>query len=71
MNGTSGRQRVQVNQLKQYIVAIDNQIMCFFDSAMKPIFGKIKLNVLEENKLSYLRDSLLPKLISGDIRVSI
>ena len=38
-----------------------------FEKNVKPIMDKIALNSLENKKLSELRDSLLPKLMNGEI----
>jgi len=41
-----------------------------FDSATAPLFAQIKANVLESRTLAETRDMLLPKLMSGEIRVT-
>ena len=41
-----------------------------FHSTVSPMFGKIKQNQQETQKLTQLRDALLPKLMSGEIDVS-
>jgi type I restriction enzyme S subunit len=41
-----------------------------FQSLMKPVFESIKNNQLENNSLTKTRDTLLPKLISGELEVS-
>lgn len=41
-----------------------------FDTLFKGLFDKIKVNQLEIIKLQKLRDTLLPKLMSGEIDVS-
>ena len=38
-----------------------------FENNIKPIMEKIALNSLENKKLSELRDTLLPKLMNGEI----
>lgn len=40
-----------------------------FDEAVSPFLGRILSNLLECKTLAALRDALLPKLISGEIRV--
>jgi len=40
-----------------------------FDENITPIFEKIKTNVYQIQTLSKLRDTLLPKLMSGEVRV--
>ena len=41
-----------------------------FHNIVGPIFRKIKDNLIEISNLNYLRDTLLPKLLSGEIDVS-
>lgn len=41
-----------------------------FDEIIQPMFGQIRNLRLENEKLNALRDSLLPKLLSGDLDVS-
>lgn len=69
MNGTSGRQRVQVDMLKEYTVAFSLDRMDRFNSLGKKCFDKIFNNSQQIRTLTALRDTLLPKLISGDVRV--
>jgi len=71
MSGTSGRQRVQISSLADYCVVIPNkcEILDLFSKQVKPIFDDIKLKDEETSILIGLRDQLIPKLISGDIRV--
>lgn len=70
MSGTSGRQRVQSDLLKSYQVAeVDSKKMQKFDLLVKPLFVKIKSNSDNNQTLSQLRDILLPKLMTGKIRV--
>jgi type I restriction enzyme S subunit len=40
-----------------------------FNIVIKPLFDKIKANTIQINKLTDLRDDLLPKLLSGEARV--
>jgi len=40
-----------------------------FDELIKPMFEKIKLNARQIQSLTQLRDTLLPKLMSGEVRV--
>ncbi len=40
-----------------------------FDSVVEPLFQKIKSNALQIRTLTRLRDTLLPKLMSGEVRV--
>ncbi|MBF0155226.1 MAG: nucleotidyltransferase domain-containing protein [Magnetococcales bacterium] len=70
MTGTSGRQRVQVDSLAGYeITAPRTDLLSIFGSFIKPCFKQIKANAKESQTLAHLRDLLLPKLITGEIRV--
>lgn len=41
-----------------------------FHNLVAPMFEKVKLNQIEIDKLTTLRDTLLPKLMSGELNVS-
>lgn len=45
-----------------------NELMNSFDLIVQPILDKIKTNLQESQALSVMRDSLLPKLLSGEIK---
>ena len=45
------------------------KIRCLFDSVAEPLFAKIESNENESRTLAQTRDTLLPKLLSGEIRV--
>jgi type I restriction enzyme S subunit len=47
----------------------DTEIMKFFNELISPVFKKIKNNTAQIQTLSKTRDTLLPKLMSGAIRV--
>jgi type I restriction enzyme S subunit len=40
-----------------------------FEARVGPLLERIRMSLLESRDLSAMRDALLPKLISGDIRV--
>lgn len=71
MTGTSGRQRAQTESVMDYPVAIpnDHRIWAAFSRLIDPLFAGIKIRAEEITTLATLRDTLLPKLISGEIRV--
>lgn len=46
------------------------QKLSLFEERIEPLFQKIKLNLYQINALTKIRDNLLPKLMSGEIRVS-
>ncbi|MBN3346142.1 restriction endonuclease subunit S [Clostridium botulinum] len=70
MSGSSGRQRVQLDLLKNYKIAKSPQsIYSRFGNLLENLFQKIANNNKETVRLVKLRDELLPKLMSGEIRV--
>ena len=70
MTGTSGRQRVQPDVIAQYEVAIPTiAIAKTFGSLIKPLFTSIQKNAEESGILEEIRDLLLPRLMSGKLRV--
>lgn len=42
-----------------------------FDEVIEPLFEKVKTNQLQTQSLTKLRDTLLPKLMSGEVRVEL
>ena len=70
MTGTSGRQRVPAESLAHFKVAVPPRPVAeAFGRAVKPRFARVSAAVRESRTLAALRDTLLPKLISGEIRV--
>ena len=71
MTGTSGRQRVPVTVISNFHLPlpIGPDIPEVFGKLIKPIFSLISYAARESDTLTALRDALLPKLISGEIRV--
>jgi type I restriction enzyme, S subunit len=51
------------------IVIFDSDLMAFFDQQCYPLIAKIGRHQQETESLAKLRDTLLPKLISGEIRI--
>ena len=71
MSGTSGRQRVQVDSLSTFkTVAPDRRILKVFGVLIHKWFQTIKLNSEQISGLAQTREILLPKLLSGEIRVT-
>ncbi len=52
------------------VIVPSKEILDSFDTLVKPLFDKIKSNQMENQNLEALRDTLLPKLLSGDIELS-
>ena len=71
MTGTSGRQRVSATAISSFELKLPskNQLQQF-GSFTTTAFKIITNNGLENQKLAMLRDTLLPKLMSGEIDVS-
>lgn len=71
MTGTSGRQRVQADSVAEFKVASpsDENVWKNFADFVSPIFKSIKANSELSQSLTQLRDTLLPKLISGELQV--
>jgi type I restriction enzyme S subunit len=70
MTGTSGRQRVPADSLSHFkLPRVPRPIAQGFGSIVAPLFQRSSLSSRESRSLSALRDTLLPKLISGELRV--
>ena len=54
---------------KMPIIIPDEETIKNFDDKVKPLYKKIIQNAKENQKLAALRDLLLPKLMSGEMRV--
>ena len=71
MVGKSGRQRVQTDMLNDFeLNKVEAKDMAAFHETVKPMFEKIRYNSEQNKTLAQLRDRLLPKLMSGKIRVA-
>jgi type I restriction enzyme S subunit len=63
---------IQRHHLKSSLVLVpDNETLLRMDKVLSPIFEKNIMVNIENRNLSQIRDSLLPKLVSGQIRVPI
>ena len=51
------------------IVIPSDEVIKRYDTAVMPLFNLIYLNTMQSRTLAALRDTLLPRLISGEIRV--
>ena len=72
MTGSTGRQRAQAEDLKKYEIAIPPLYeIQKLNELLKSIPIKIKANWQQIQTLENLRDTLLPKLLSGEVRVEI
>ena len=70
MTGTSGRQRVTPTAMDHFQIAVPTETTAVgFGEVVQPLFRCIRAGMDESRKLAETRDNLLPKLLSGDIRV--
>ena len=70
MSGTSGRQRVQNEVLARYpLVLSGDEIARAFGEILDSVQCRIAANHAMAQTLSTLRDTLLPRLISGQLRL--
>ncbi len=70
MTGTSGRQRAQAQTVQTMPFAIPPiSILEKFDAFIAPNMQMIKSHGSENRTLANLRDTLLPKLLSGEIKL--
>ena len=71
MNGSSGRQRVSAETIGTYkLPIISPEDMVILETIAKEALNKIKYNSLENIRLSEIRDTLLPKLMSGELEIN-
>ena len=71
--GQSGSTIVNLNKAqfgKIEVIIPSSKVMLEFTELVEPIFKLILLNQKENNRLSNLRNTLLPKLMSGELDVS-
>jgi type I restriction enzyme S subunit len=71
MTGTSGRKRVDAKNIEKYKLAIPkDNLLEKFESIIVPFFQKMTVNTIENQKLTELRDWLLPMLMNGQVKVN-
>ncbi len=67
---TTGLGHVTVEDMKRLLVVRpDTRVMKAWDAVVAPIHAKTLQGDLENRRLAALRDTLLPKLISGELRI--
>ena len=65
------QQGIRMASLKEYRMAIpEDFLLSHFDDLIKPIISKIKNSDKQSDRLATLRDTLLPKLMSGELKVN-
>jgi type I restriction enzyme S subunit len=71
MTGTSGRQRVPAESLSHYLLASPPADLAeTFGLLARPLLERASAAARESRNLAALRDVLLPKLISGELRLA-
>lgn len=68
--GTTQQQLTVPDFKRTSIVVPDTNLLCKFNEVIMPIFLKIKHNKEVCESLASLRDTLLPKLMNGEIKVA-
>lgn len=72
MTGTSGRQRVSGDSIAEYEIAIPPMnISERFRTFAGPVMEHIRQNSFQVRTLARLRDTLLPKMMSGEVSVKV
>ncbi|OGU58710.1 MAG: hypothetical protein A2X64_00055 [Ignavibacteria bacterium GWF2_33_9] len=69
--GTTIPHLKKTDLIKFPILSPDKEYLHKFDNIVKPIFKKSNINNNQIRTLTQLRDTLLPKLMSGEIRVEV
>lgn len=68
---TGSRQRTTPSDTLAFELVLPNaEEIAEYQGVVSPMFEQIKCNAIENDRLKRLRDSLLPKLMSGEIDVS-
>lgn len=72
MTGSTGRQRAQAKDIKEYEISIPPiEIIKKLNESIEAIPIKIKSNANQIKTLENIRDTLLPKLMSGEVKVKL
>ena len=71
MSGTSGRQRVPGQAVSQFMcVSPPAAIAREFEKIVQPVMARASVAARESRRLSRLRDTLLPRLVAGELRIN-
>ena len=72
MVGSSRRQRVQNSCFDSFFLSLpkDERLLTSFDRVCKPMFEKMTVSGTEIKSLAKMRDTLLPRLISGELKLN-
>ena len=62
---------INTEMIKSFVIPIpDAKLIEKFENTSAPLFSQIRLNQIQVTTLKNLRDTLLPKLMSGDVSVA-
>lgn len=62
------QQHINKNDVETHEIIVPSmELLSQFDEIIRPLFDQISVNCFEINKLEQLRDTLLPKLMNGEI----
>ena len=71
MNGSSGRQRVSGNDIANFPMPhISKDLSDKFDKIVMPIMSNIRDNSIMNRSLVLMRNTLLPRLMSGELKIN-
>ena len=71
VNGATGsHQRFQPKDTLKFMIAYNEEVAKQYNKIVEPLLKKILVNLSEITHLTNLRDTLLPKLMSGEIDVN-
>lgn len=74
MTGSSGRQRVPADSLAHFLIPIPPEDVSplaeLFGMTVEPLFRRMSVAMNHSRVLAALRDALLPRLISGELRIA-
>ncbi len=65
----SAQQNISQQLIKKLLLPISDRQIIEFDELTAPVMAKIEFNIKSIRTLEKLRDTLLPKLMSGEVRV--
>ena len=73
MTGTSGRQRVPAPAISNYKMTVPSglEVPQVFGELVEPLFSLASQNAEEFRTLAAQRDTLLSKLVSGEVRTGL
>ena len=71
LSSGAAQQNLNVGLVKNYPTRLPSlSVLADFETVISPIFMDIERNQIEINNLTKLRDTLLPKLMSGEIKIN-